>query len=371
MENGNGCDNLDGIECKDGKPDQFLHSEGSVRMDKDGQFKYSFVLRDHLGNTRVTFSDLNNDDEINEKEEIIQINNYYAFGLNMEGNWNGANGANKYQYNGKEWNDDFGLGWNDYGARFYDPAMARWTAIDPLSEKYKGWSPYNYGKNNPIKFFDPDGRSVETDYYNQKGDKLGTDGIDNKKIVVVTDKTEVKLIKKTDKAGGTTAEKDVKSGVTLPGTYVRSEMKKAVDKAGSPSFHEEGGFFGPKTDGTGDYVIHAESGKNADPSKGEDASINVFKAANPDELNGNTQVIEGTFHTHPDGVIIDGNTTHRFENPPSGAKGYGDIPNAIENTMKVRGNMYVLAQGDRTVYIYNAGGVVATFPFKQFFGIGK
>jgi hypothetical protein len=32
---------------------------------------------------------LNHDDEINEKEEIIQINNYYAFGLNMEGNWNG------------------------------------------------------------------------------------------------------------------------------------------------------------------------------------------------------------------------------------------------------------------------------------------
>jgi hypothetical protein len=90
MENvGNGHHHLNGIEYKDGKPDQFLHSEGTVRMNKDGQFKYYFVLRDHLGNTRVTFSDLNNDDEINEKEEIIQINNYYAFGLNMEGNWNG------------------------------------------------------------------------------------------------------------------------------------------------------------------------------------------------------------------------------------------------------------------------------------------
>jgi hypothetical protein len=41
----------------------------------------------------------------------------------LEGNWNGAAGPNKYQYNGKEWNDDFGLSWNDYGARFYDPAV--------------------------------------------------------------------------------------------------------------------------------------------------------------------------------------------------------------------------------------------------------
>jgi RHS repeat-associated protein len=149
-------------------------------MDKDGQFKYSFVLRDHLGNTRVTFSDLNNDDEINEKEEIIQINNYYAFGLNMEGNWNGANGANKYQYNGKEWNDDFGLGWNDYGARFYDPSMARWQTVDPLGEKYVAWSPYNYTMNNPIRFIDPDGRSVDnTIVTNEDGSKQFTI-VDNK-----------------------------------------------------------------------------------------------------------------------------------------------------------------------------------------------
>jgi hypothetical protein len=40
--------------------------------------------------------------------------------LNMEGDWNGAEGKNKYQYNDKEWNDDFGLGWNDYGAPFWN-----------------------------------------------------------------------------------------------------------------------------------------------------------------------------------------------------------------------------------------------------------
>jgi hypothetical protein len=73
-----------------------LHSEGSVRMDKDGQFKYYFVLRDHLGNAQVTFSDLNQGDKINEKEKVIQNNNYYSFDINIEGNWNGKDGANKY-----------------------------------------------------------------------------------------------------------------------------------------------------------------------------------------------------------------------------------------------------------------------------------
>ena len=61
----------------------------------------------------------------------------------MEGNWNGAQGNNKYQYNEKEWNDDFGLGWNDYGARMYDPAMSRWVAVDPFAYKYFTYSPYS------------------------------------------------------------------------------------------------------------------------------------------------------------------------------------------------------------------------------------
>ena len=53
---------------------------------------------------------------------------------------------------------DFGLNWNDYGARFYDPAMARWSGIDPLAIKYPNNSGYNYTLNNPIKYIDPDGR---------------------------------------------------------------------------------------------------------------------------------------------------------------------------------------------------------------------
>jgi RHS repeat-associated protein len=92
--------------------------------------------------------------------DIKQINPFYPFGLNMEGNWNGAAGNNKYQYNEKEWNDDFGLGLNDYGARFYDPATARWTAVDPLAEMYLNLALYNYVANNPIKYTDPNGMCI-------------------------------------------------------------------------------------------------------------------------------------------------------------------------------------------------------------------
>jgi RHS repeat-associated protein len=64
---------------------------------------------------------------------------------------------NKYQYNGKEWNDDFGLNWNEYGARWYDGAVGRFMSIDPLSDIAPEWIPYRYAFNNPISYIDPDG----------------------------------------------------------------------------------------------------------------------------------------------------------------------------------------------------------------------
>jgi len=64
-----------------------------------------------------------------------------------------------YRYNGKEFNEDLGL--YDYGARWYDPAIARWTSVDPLAGKFSGWSPYNYVKGNPIRLVDPDGMAPD------------------------------------------------------------------------------------------------------------------------------------------------------------------------------------------------------------------
>jgi RHS repeat-associated protein len=133
----------------------------NIALDTSGyKFSQKYAFRDHLGNTRLTFSNANNDGTVTQAD-IEQENHYYAFGLNMEGNWNGAAGSNKYQYNGKEWNDDFGLGWNDYGARFYDAAVGRFPVIDRFAEKYVHINPYQYAANNPIKFIDMNGDSIK------------------------------------------------------------------------------------------------------------------------------------------------------------------------------------------------------------------
>ncbi len=65
-----------------------------------------------------------------------------------------------YKYNGKELDSDKGLNLYDYSARYVDPALGRFTTMDPLAEKYYAWSPYAYCKNNPVNAIDPDGKVV-------------------------------------------------------------------------------------------------------------------------------------------------------------------------------------------------------------------
>ena len=99
-------------------------------------WRHEYVITDHLGNTRLRFSDLDGSGTI-DSTELLSTHDYYPFGLEWQ------DGGYKYTYNGKEKNVELGLDWLDYGARWLDPVTGRWNGVDPLAEEMPRWSVYN------------------------------------------------------------------------------------------------------------------------------------------------------------------------------------------------------------------------------------
>ena len=137
-------------------------------------------LHDHLGSVRSVID--------GDTGAVVETNDYYPFGKRIHvtapvsepvgGSQYASEPAvapvapatsvastsspNRWHFSGKESQSilNASIPFLDFGARMYNPAIARWTAADPLSEKYYGISPYVYCLGNPISIIDPNGEST-------------------------------------------------------------------------------------------------------------------------------------------------------------------------------------------------------------------
>ena len=150
--------------------------------DGSSTYKVQHYLRDHLGSVRAVID--------GDTGTVIEASDYYPFGKRIQvtapvsepvgGSQYASEPAvapvapatsvastsspNRWLFSGKE-SQSFlyaNIPLLDFGARMYNPTIARWTTADPLSEKYYGISPYVYCLGNPISIIDPNGMDIWT-----------------------------------------------------------------------------------------------------------------------------------------------------------------------------------------------------------------
>jgi RHS repeat-associated protein len=120
---------------------------------KEAGFMYVYLSYEGEGTNWVYFDDLK---VTHTKTNVVQYNEYYPYGLQTNMSWTREDSKNNFLYNAaSELNQ--ASGWYEMLYRNYDPAIARFTGVDPLASKYAALSGYHYGYDNPVRFNDPTG----------------------------------------------------------------------------------------------------------------------------------------------------------------------------------------------------------------------
>ena len=164
----------EGFCCNDGSVEAaqaraLARAKASNFQDADAYEKMQFYYHpDHLGSSSY-ITDLDG--------EVVQHIEYVPFGevfIEERNNvWN-----TPYLFNAKEFDEETGMYY--YGARYYEPRLAIWISVDPISnfdptndENYIdgehnlgvynnfNLNPYGYCYLNPVKLVDPNGKQVD------------------------------------------------------------------------------------------------------------------------------------------------------------------------------------------------------------------
>ena len=123
----------------------------------------TYELTNHLGNVLATITDKkipvtdNGNNILYYQAEVITATDYYPFGMVMpERNYTATDECGyRYTFNGKETDNETGT--QDYGMRIYNPAIAKFLSVDPLSREYPWNSSYTFAENDVIRCIDLEG----------------------------------------------------------------------------------------------------------------------------------------------------------------------------------------------------------------------
>jgi RHS repeat-associated protein len=344
--------------------------------------RVAYLTNDHLGSPRIN---------TDQNGAVTARHDYHPFGEEI-GTSQRVTGLGyavdsvRKQFTGYERDRESALDFAQ--ARYCNFNLGRFTSPDPLAASAnqtnpQSWNRYAYSFNSPLRYIDPSGMIVG-DFYNLEGRKIGTDGIDDKKIYIVLDTDKAKEIEKTKGNYSGTVE----SKFTLPNADVVPAIGAAVERSQNATFDKSGlaplksdalttqtasggfretGVSWKTTDGKTE-ITNSPDGPYSDPRiKNGTATISM-----PSDSDGNA-------HVHPSGQI---ETNNRISNSGAGTTSIGGIvrtpdafvqpPSEVDINNAGSRNHIVVGAGNKTVYFYNSSGAMKqTMKLSNFLKIGR
>ena len=132
------------------KNDKWEHYPGGLAVIKkiSSVYNLNLIIKDHLTNTRAVV-DVN--DGCSGPTYEAQYD-YYPYSKILR-----KQESPRSRFQSTDHETDLETGYNNRNARWYDDESFQFLQIDPLSDIYPSYTPYNYVERNPISLIDPTG----------------------------------------------------------------------------------------------------------------------------------------------------------------------------------------------------------------------
>jgi RHS repeat-associated protein len=323
----------------------------SIRTLEHGKTRYE--LTDHLGNVlsviadkKISFGSTPGNPASYFKPDVISAQDYFPFGMVVHDRTYNT-GKYRFGFNGKEYDTEV-KGPNiqqDYGMRFYDPRVARFLSVDPITKQYPELTPYQFASNTPIQAVDLDGLEM---YYAADGSYIGKSG-KSTEIRIISNDDVVKVAKQNLKHRNYDHKWLLERSVTAYENTYQNQRKILTDwaeKNQNASVENTMSVFTKtlknKTGKEFEVLIPGSTGTNNIKNEVDPLKSNLI-IDNVNLTNKSGFKRDLSIHNHPNG-----NTKFSDQYGPFGGR-EGDIPAGIELGIKIA----ITPRGDPWIKLFD------------------